>query len=148
MLLGSSAAQADWQYTRWGMTEQEVVAASEGQARKPKRPDTYEGGSPLHLLEAPYKTGDFAFVAKFNFDRFRRLETVKLQLRNIHSCPALQGTLSNIYGPPKVSTTSLGRFAKWWDSDNGNVLILSDYPGMWCYVQYSVYKRPGEKGGL
>src|SRR6202046_282894 len=76
---GASAAKADWEYTKWGMTPQQVVSASKNLAKQ---------GSDLHpdsdgnvsKLVAPYQSGKFAFEAQFGFDAADTLSSVTLVL--------------------------------------------------------------------
>src|ERR1700733_13771705 len=78
---GASAAKADWEYTKWGMTPQQVVSASKNLAKE---------GSDLHpdsdgnvtKLVAPYKSGKFSFEAQFGFDAADRLSSVTLVLND------------------------------------------------------------------
>src|ERR1700721_2662076 len=76
-----SAAKADWEYTKWGMTPQQVVSASKNVTRE---------GSDLHpdidgnvsKLIAPYQSGTFHFEAQFGFDAADKLATVTLVLND------------------------------------------------------------------
>ena len=78
---GASAAKADWEYTKWGMTPQQVVSASKNLAKE---------GSDLHpdsdgnvtKLVAPYQSGKFSFEAQFGFDAADRLSSVTLVLND------------------------------------------------------------------
>ena len=47
---GSAAAWADWQYTKWGMTEPQVVAASTGAAGRVAPKDVKGGRRPRVAL--------------------------------------------------------------------------------------------------
>ena len=146
--LFGSAAQADWQYTRWGMTMDEVVVASKGRATRPKKPNTVEDGSILNLLSAPYTANRLKFKAEFWFaEEDRRLSSVRLSLIKISQCPDMRGALTNVYGPAEKSKTSLGEFLRWWDRDNGNDILLMDYPDAICSLNYKPIKKPGT-GGL
>jgi hypothetical protein len=78
---GTGAAKADWEYTKWGMTPQQVVSASKNLAK---------AGSDLHpdsdgnvtKLVAPYQNGKFSFEAQFGFDAANRLSSVTLVLND------------------------------------------------------------------
>src|ERR1700742_1023069 len=78
---GSHAAKADWKYTKWGMTPQEVVSASNNLAKEGAdlRPDS-DGN--VTKLVAPYQFGKFSFEAQFGFDRADRLSSVTLVLND------------------------------------------------------------------
>jgi len=72
ILIGCSlplSADADWQYTRWGMTLEEVVAASGG-AAQPHAKDPKKNTSKVDTLAtAPYEAAGFIFRARFLFSR-------------------------------------------------------------------------------
>jgi hypothetical protein len=78
---GASAAKADWEYTRWGMTPQEVVSASKNLAKEGTdlRPDS-DGN--VTKLVAPFQSGKFSFEAQFGFDAADRLSSVTLVLND------------------------------------------------------------------
>ena len=81
MCCGASAAKADWEYTKWGMSPQQVVSASKNLAKP---------GSDLHpdsdgnvtKLVAPFQSGKFSFEAQFGFDAADRLSSVTLVLND------------------------------------------------------------------
>src|ERR1700743_1113292 len=76
---GVSAAKADWEYTRWGMTPQEVVSASKNLAKKGTDLHPDSDGNVTKLV-APFQSGKFAFEAQFGFDAADRLSSVTLVL--------------------------------------------------------------------
>src|SRR5581483_5006187 len=86
---GASAAKADWEYTRWGMTPQQVVSASKNLATENAdlRPDS-DGN--VTKLVAPYQSGNFSFEARFEFDAADRLAGVTLLLNEKSLCPDLE----------------------------------------------------------
>lgn len=78
----SSPSFADWQYTRWGMTVEEVRSASKGTATAPAKPGKgFEGDATEGLLTAPYQAGRFSFEAEFHFSKEdHKLAYVELRL--------------------------------------------------------------------
>src|ERR1700689_2996868 len=78
---GASAAKADWQYTKWGMTPQQVVSASKNLATEGSdlRPDS-DGN--VSKLVPQFQSGIFSFEAKFGFDAADRLASVTLVLND------------------------------------------------------------------
>jgi len=64
----TSNANADWQYTKWGMSIQQVLDASKGLARELSGKEK-EGKSNRNFFItfaiAPYATGDFTFDVHF-----------------------------------------------------------------------------------
>jgi hypothetical protein len=78
---GVSAAKADWEYTRWGMSPDEVVEASQNLAKDSSdlRPDS--SGNVTRLV-APYETGNYSFEAQFGFDAADKLASVTLVMND------------------------------------------------------------------
>src|SRR6201996_4310901 len=78
---GAGAAKADWEYTKWGMTPEQVVSASKNMAKEGSdlRPDS-DGN--VTKLVAPYQSGKFPFEAQFGFDAAGRLASVTLVLND------------------------------------------------------------------
>jgi len=98
--LAPTPAKANWQYTTWGMTPDQVVAASNGAARlapEPRRLDQWR----LTLATADYSADGFAFNVRFLFGREdRRLQCVVLELRDYGQRFRLESRLTEIYGRP------------------------------------------------
>ena len=62
-------AKAEWEYTRWGMSVDEVVEASEG-AAIPVNPDEqffFEDDTQQTLLQSQWSTDSYSFDVFFNF---------------------------------------------------------------------------------
>ena len=169
---GASAAKADWEYTKWGMTPQQVVSASKNLAKE---------GSDLHpdsdgnvtKLVAPYKSGKFSFEAQFGFDAADRLSSVTLVLNDkstdmdmdgpemgamemngksmhmdMHTdrgiCHDLDVSLNTEHGPPPYHGAShLYAIEKWQDPKNKNSVDYHALYQVGCYVQYSAMKPAG-----
>jgi hypothetical protein len=76
-------ALADWQYTKWGMTVDQVIVASNGQMARCPRVCGKEGETETSLATGAYKSGKFDFTAFANFDnRTGELTSVKLYLKD------------------------------------------------------------------
>lgn len=98
-------ARADWQYTKWGMKPDEVVAASGGKAVRTTSEEKKAHSSPdakdEPLLKAPYQSGRYQFIAFFHFDKKKgRLTSVDLELQNPELGYDLLGSLRQKYGKP------------------------------------------------
>jgi hypothetical protein len=159
---GASAAKADWEYTKWGMTPQQVVSASKNLAKQ---------GSDLHpdsdgnvtKLVAPYQSGKFPFEAQFGFDAADTLSSVTLVLKDKSTdmdmdsmemddksmgmdmdqgiCHDLDVNLKTAYGPPPYHGAShLYAIEKWQDPKNKNNVDYHALYQVGCYVQYSAIK--------
>jgi hypothetical protein len=157
---GASAAKADWKYTKWGMTPQQVVSASKNLAREGSdlRPDS-DGN--VSKLVAPDQSGKYPFEAQFGFDAADKLSSVTLVLNdksasmdmdmgadmNMHEgvCHDLQVSLDTAYGPPQGGGTAdmLYSIETWQDQRNKNDVKYTVLYGTGCYVQYSAIKSAG-----
>jgi len=140
VLVGQAApARADWQYTRWGMTQQELLAAGTGQvvpagpAEAKTAPEQFEA-----IGKAPYRAGDFAFEALF-LARDGRLALVRLRLLDPSRCDALEDSLKARYGPPRERRIRNGLLgANWFDAATRNTVQLTAHAGISiCYLGYS-----------
>src|ERR1700760_4077281 len=78
---GAGAAKADWEYTKWGMTPQQVVSASKNLAKEGDDLHADSDGNVTKLV-APYQSGKFSFEAQFGFDAADRLSSVTLVLND------------------------------------------------------------------
>src|ERR1700678_890561 len=78
---GASAAKADWEYTKWGMSPQQVVSAAKNRTRKSSDLHADSDGNVTKLV-APYQSGKFSFEAQFGFDAADRLSSVTLVLND------------------------------------------------------------------
>ena len=154
---GASAARADWKYTKWGMTPEQVVSASNNLARAGSdlRPDS-DGN--VSKLVAPYQSGKFAFEAQFGFDPADRLSSVTLVLNDTSAtmhmgadatmdqgqCHNLQVSVNAEYGPPQGggSADMVYSIETWQDQKNKNNVKYTVLYGTGCYVQYRVIKPP------
>jgi hypothetical protein len=159
---GASAAKADWKYTKWGMTPQQVVSASNNLAREGSdlRPDS-DGN--VSKLVAPYQSGKFPFEAQFGFDAADRLSSVTLVLNDKSAsmdmdkdmgadmkmdhggCYDLQVSVDAEYGPPQGGGAAdmVYSIETWQDQKNKNNVKYTVLYGTGCYVQYSAIKPAG-----
>jgi hypothetical protein len=162
-LICSSAAKAvweytkkpDWEYTKWGMTPQQVVSASNNLATQGSdlRPDS-DGN--VSKLVAPFQSGKFAFEAQFGFDATDRLASVTLVLNDKSAgmdmdadvntahgpCHDLRVSVNTAYGPPQEGAAIHMQYSieTWRDQTNKNKITYTVLDGVGCYVQYSAFK--------
>ena len=154
---GASAAKADWEYTKWGMTPQQVVSASKNLATAGSdlRPDS-DGN--VTKLVAPYRSGKFSFEAQFGFDAADRLSSVTLVLNDKSAgmdmdmgadtnmdhgvCYDLLVSVNTAYGPPQGGGSAHMQYSieTWQDQKNKNNVTYTVLDGVGCYVQYSAIK--------
>ena len=141
---GSAAAWADWQYTKWGMTEPQVVAASKGAAGR-VAPKDVKGGriGTVNLLSAPYRTGRYEFTAIFAFDGVtRKLATVTLKVINPSDGYGVKSELMGKYGKP---TTRTSDGTTEWQTDT-EVITFIDVWGRSFSVEYRPRSTDASKG--
>jgi len=142
-------AFADWQYTKWGMTANEVIAASGKKVFPELNPGTDKGDSKVklrgtHVSESPYE--QFQFDASFYFGSSEKLQDVVLDLKDSEKCPNLAGAMLTIYGPAQVEDRSSVSFLRtWWDRLNDNHVSYLRI-GNKCSVTYKEMVKPGAKG--
>jgi len=84
-------ARADWQYTRWGMTPEQVVAASHGNALLV--PKTRKNDDRLAL--GIYKVGHFEFAVFFKFGKYGLSE---VELSDVRDKKEVLQALQEKYG--------------------------------------------------
>src|SRR5271156_4803148 len=159
---GASAAKADWEYTKWGMTPGQVVSAAKNLTRKSSdlRPDS-DGN--VTKLVAPYQSGKFSFEAQFGFDAADRLSSVTLVLDDKFAgmdmsmgadmnmnmdqggCHDLLASVKTTYGPPQAGRSAHMQYIieTWQDRKNKNTVTYTVLDRVGCYVQYSAIKPAG-----
>ena len=158
---GGTAAKADWEYTKWGMTPQQVVTASKNLARASTDPNDLlpDSDGNVSRLVAPYQSGKFSFRAEFGFDAADRLASVTLVLddKSAHMeefmdmgsiyvgpmsmCHNLQASVNTAYGVADHGGVN-HQYGEWYwqDQKNKNNVAYTVLYEVGCYVQYSVIK--------
>ena len=150
LLLGVRSALADWRYTTWRMTPQEVVEASSGEAELLDSPVS----TPSGLTKAAvgrYETGPFGFEVSFLFrtvDEALELERVSLFLLDNSAASRLYQSLVDSYGEPETSEIrpiqdGVSQTAQWKDPDSSNLI---SYFGIGDYyaVEYAPIRPAGD----
>jgi hypothetical protein len=163
---GASAAKADWEYTKWGMTPEQVASASRNLTKKGSDLHPDSDGNVTKLI-APYQSGKFAFEAQFGFNAADKLSSVTLVLKDKSAgmdmnmdgttnmgadmkmdqgnCRALRQTVKASYGPPKMSDGAHMQYGieTWADRKAKNNVKYTVLDRVGCFVQYSVIKPAG-----
>ncbi len=137
----ASPSWADWQFTRWGMTPEQVEAASGGRAPMVP-PQVSEAGTVFNI--GPYSSGDHSFTAKYSY-KSRRLSAITLEMNS--SCGSLKDDLKTRYGNPLAddSLRSMGETSRWIDTKRNNAILMLDFLGS-CYLIYSEAKSSSREG--
>ena len=161
----TSAAKADWEYTKWGMTPGQVASAAKNRTKKSSDLHPDSDGNVTKLV-APYQSGKFSFEAQFGFDATDRLSSVTLVLKDKSAgkdmmdmdmgadmnmnmdqgtCHALRVSVKTTYGPPQGggSAHMLYGIETWRDQKSKNNVTYTVLNGVGCYVQYSAIKPAG-----
>jgi hypothetical protein len=101
LLVWAVPARADWQYTKWGMTPEQVIEASGGSVSKIPEAQRKGRSRPnfIGLLSGAYSAGDFQFKVDFQFSR-NLLEMIGMNLIAYDRCERLKNTLLSKYGAP------------------------------------------------
>lgn len=119
--LYSSAASANWQNTKWCMSQEQVKSAASGTviALTPREQivDSVADSQQIALLKTPYSSGQYQFDAIFSFDKSNTcLASVKLKLVNLDRAAQLLGSLHSKYGQPTSENQSEAlSYAIWYN---------------------------------
>jgi hypothetical protein len=162
---GASAAKADWEYTKWGMTPAQVAAAAKNRTKKSSDLHPDSDGNVTKLV-APYKSGKLSFEAQFGFDTADKLSSVTLVLKDKRAgadmmdmgpdtgmdmktdqgpCSALLASVKAAYGRRQGGGSAHMQYTieTWQDQKNQNNVTYTVLNGSGCYVQYSAIKPAG-----
>lgn len=140
VLMGTKPAVAEWQYTAWGMTEQDVIAASSGLAIVTDSGSMFGG----YRLSAPYSASGFTFTANFRFNDEGGLDRVMLD--GDVNCLALEEAMYRRYsgGVQQVEGSSMDTgtiledgfwgiaVTRWRDTEGGNAITFN---GSWSITE-------------
>jgi len=98
LMLCATPALADWQYTRWGMSPQDVVAASNGTARAVQDEKRKRVRKMSRLAVGQVKEGDTTFEVEFYFDN-QKLRLIRYQPTGGMDCDGEEAALLKHFGP-------------------------------------------------
>ncbi|HEX8644753.1 MAG TPA: hypothetical protein VF702_12660 [Allosphingosinicella sp.] len=141
-------ASAHWQYTRWGMSPEEVQAANPALRAGEDRHHSFAGS--LVRLSGTYREGGRDFVVRFGFNGENRLNTVYVQPAVPRDCrrmvAAVEARLGR--GTPRSQIRNILDIRVWQDSAAGNQLQLIAIGNMRapqsCTIRYHPPEGPGE----
>jgi len=129
VVLSSAPARADWQYTKWEMTANEIVAASKGKARS--LPSEDRAGKSTTFNDAiaigEFETGPFVFDVMFGARKGEvTLDAVILTLKNPTDYRRLRETLNAKYGEGREETSDDAQVPvtrTFWESDDDSIQL-------------------------
>jgi len=138
-----AVSYADWQYTRWGMSPEQVIKSSKGKAKP------YSGTMPDVRVQGEYQSGAFHFRVNFAFrPNGKQLSEVELVPLDNSTCHSLKLNLEGKYGQP-VSTEANEYLERqefrWHDKKQNNLVIFASYPKM-CFLNYKQLSTNDSKG--
>lgn len=136
----ASPAAAHWQFTRWGMNPEQVIAASNGTARhaelSPEVRESFRRVGVGDWVEGSYSAGGRDFEVKYRFDG-QGLQTVLLshaEEDGSAGCSRLRDDLLGSYGSPLEERRGV---TTWVDRRAGNRISYTSLGIGTCYVMYS-----------
>jgi hypothetical protein len=123
--LSAAHASADWQYTKWGMTPEQVIEASGGSATWISPPDPPLRSGRQLLVKSPYSAGQLHFSVTFVFALpERHLAQVNMTLKGDDADADLLGqSLVAKYGVPRRGEDD-GYPGLLWRDEAGNNLVF------------------------
>lgn len=133
LLSFAGTARADWQFTKWGMSVDQLVSASGGKAvRIP--PDQIAAKSPpkgplrcLAEVAPPYRIGSTDFDSgSFLFDANGRLAAINFSVR-ADKFDELQSQLTAALGRPSASESRVFPHLIWRDLQKHNAVELRGF---------------------
>lgn len=130
------SARTNWQYTRWGMTPAEVIAASNGAAHAGSGVQSALGEGTVDVV-GTYDAGGRIFSTAFTFQQ-GRLASVALWTTDWSQCIPTIKDLQAVYGHPDEYTDgNVVANATWSDRSKNNHIKMRLLSPKYCEVQYS-----------
>lgn len=150
-IIASQPAGADWQYTKWGMTPDQVLSAAKGKMRRCS-PESCKGQTTetdSAQIYGEHTAGEFSFTAYAMFNkRSNRLTSVSLKLWDPNQADSLIGSVRLKYGEPatKSQTAIMGLYV-WRDAkDQISVLKIGQGDSASTSLQYQPRATEAGKG--
>jgi len=120
LIIGPAMALANWEFTRWGMTVNEVERASRYSAIK-----NGQGYGCMLQISGPYTFLGVRFsLVKFCFDDETLLESVDL-LASVNAYSTVERNLRKAHGPPQIPRGVDQLSSSWTDTERGGRIDLS-----------------------
>jgi hypothetical protein len=134
-------AATGWQYSRWGMTADQIAAASGGAARPLAKGEVKGKFFPATVVIAvsEFRTGPFAFDVYFRARKGEAaLKLVQLHLKDEDQYEDLRTALISTYGPWTFTQTKGDRTVTQWMTASEVVELVQ----MYGYVFLEYQERP------
>lgn len=129
------AGRADWAYTAWGMSLDEVVAASpvkltplDEKVQAQSREYVSDGRSAA-MLAGWHVEGAYTYLAFFYFDlETRKLVSVNLDLKTMTLADQLLREITERHGAPVESHEIMpGFFSRVWEDDGNRIVFIRTF---------------------
>ena len=120
LMIGHGMALANWEFTRWGMTVNEVERASRYSAIK----NGQGYGCMLEIHDPTTFLGVRFRLVKFCFDDETLLESVDL-IAGVNAYSGIEKALRRAYGPPHILRGADQLSSSWSDTERGDRIDLS-----------------------
>jgi hypothetical protein len=146
LLLLSTPAMADWQYTKWGMSPDQAIEASGGNLRQTTASER-TGEARFNQqpgLTGSYIAGEFKFNAFFYFDN-TGLSMVALDLVDGAQSRALLDSVRARYGSPDENRSGGTLLSFRWirPSEQNTVGLVGNASGAWMVLLYRPLLKTG-----
>jgi hypothetical protein len=120
--LATFPAMAGWRNTEWGMSPEQVVKASHGEAHLTNGTEV-TSQDPRPAVFGNYKTGNLEFDSAFSFDYKLGLDLVVLDLKDQANCSQVLLTLRALYGSAQNEANSGGDYFAHWTAASKNLYV-------------------------
>ncbi len=151
IILSVNYARADWQYTRWGMTVEEVVSAPKGTLKRcvPSTCAGQETENDIAMLFGDYRSDGFLFTIFSLFDRTTgKLSSISLKLKDARQVYGLASALRAKYGAPAIADGTPGLLESWtWrpGSDQISLIAIGSHPPSDASLTYQPRVTPSNR---
>jgi hypothetical protein len=128
MSLLCQSARADWQYTRWGMTADQLQSASKAKLRKCSPPvcRAHKTNTSEAQLYGEFDSGIFNFTVFALFELWSgRLSSIELTLWDAGQTDALVRAFLTEYGEPERSSNGAIMESYVWRTSTDQITLLA-----------------------
>jgi hypothetical protein len=122
------SARADWDYTRWGMTADQVLSASKGKLRKcsPTVCRAHATTTSAAQLYGEFADGTFTFTIFAFFEHWSgRLSSVELWLWDVDQTAAVVKAMLTKYGEPERNSSGAIIESYVWQNSTDQITLLA-----------------------
>ncbi|WP_368412932.1 hypothetical protein [Dongia sp.] len=129
------AGRADWAYTEWGMSLDEVIAASPvkltplDEKVQAQTREYISDGRSAAMLAGWHVEGAYTYIVLFYFDlETRKLVSANLDLRTMSLADQLLSDLTEKYGAPVESREIVpGFFSSVWEEADNRIVFIRTF---------------------